>query len=128
MMYDPAKYQVRSIDRDSPPHAAGREPTRCGGLAVACAQRPPRSRLRAALVDEIEMSEMNKEMHEMRGHTTYKEQLRPTPQQEQALECVLWRCRTRYTTALEQRSTAWERCHVSVSRFQQEAELQDLRA
>ncbi|HEV8191440.1 MAG TPA: hypothetical protein VGP82_08130 [Ktedonobacterales bacterium] len=39
---------------------------------------------------------------------TYKETLRPTPSQER--ERVLWRCR------------------VSVSRFQQEAELKDLRA
>jgi putative transposase len=31
-------------------------------------------------------------------------------------------------TALEQRITAWQRCHVSVSRFQQEAELKAIRA
>ncbi len=59
---------------------------------------------------------------------TYKEQLRPTPAQERALDAVLWRCRTLYNTALEQRITAWERCHVSVSRFAQEAELKDIRA
>ena len=35
---------------------------------------------------------------------------------------------TRYTTALELRSTAWERCHISVTRYEQEAKLQDLRA
>jgi putative transposase len=62
--------------------------------------------------------------------TTYKEQLRPTPAQERALERVLWRCRTRtrYNVALEQRITAWQRGHVSVSRYQQEAELKDIRA
>ncbi|HEX6121741.1 MAG TPA: transposase [Ktedonobacterales bacterium] len=59
---------------------------------------------------------------------TYKEKLRPTPAQERALSDVLWRCRVLYNTALEQRITAWQRCHVSVSRFQQEAELKDLRA
>ena len=58
---------------------------------------------------------------------TFKEKLRPTPRQERQLELVLWRCRTLYNTALEQRITAWERCHVSVTRYQQEAELKDLR-
>jgi putative transposase len=62
------------------------------------------------------------------GRKTYKEKLRPTPQQEQELEAVLWRCRTLYNTALEQRITAWQRCRVSVSRFQQEAELKEIRA
>src|SRR5262249_36166259 len=38
------------------------------------------------------------------------------------------RCRTLYNTALEQRITAWERCHVSVTRYQQEAELKAIRA
>jgi putative transposase len=59
---------------------------------------------------------------------TFKEKLRPTPAQERALDEVLWRCRTLYNTALEQRITAWQRRHVSVSRFQQEAELKDIRA
>jgi putative transposase len=59
---------------------------------------------------------------------TYKEKLRPTPAQERALERVLWRCRTLYNAALEQRITAWQRCHTSVTRYQQEAELKDIRA
>jgi putative transposase len=59
---------------------------------------------------------------------TYKEKLRPTPAQERALEAILWRCRTLYNVALEQRITAWQRCHVSVSRYQQEAELKAIRA
>ncbi len=59
---------------------------------------------------------------------SYKYKLKPTPEQERALELVLWRCRTLYNTALEQRITAWERRHVSVSRYQQEAELKELRA
>ena len=58
---------------------------------------------------------------------TYKEKLRPTPEQERALDIVLWRCRTLYNAALEQRKTAWERCHVSVKRYAQEAELKDIR-
>src|SRR5215469_12934978 len=58
----------------------------------------------------------------------FKEKLKPTPSQERALEAVLWRCRTLYNTALEQRITAWQRCHVSVTRYQQEAELKAIRA
>jgi putative transposase len=56
--------------------------------------------------------------------TTYKEKLRPTPQQERQLEAVGWRCRTLYYAALEQRITAWQRCHVSVSSYDQEAETE----
>ena len=59
---------------------------------------------------------------------TYKEKLRPTPAQGRALDGVLWRCRVLYNTALEQRIAAWERRHVSVTRFQQEAELKEVRA
>jgi putative transposase len=59
---------------------------------------------------------------------TFKEKLRPTPRQERALDEVLSRCRELYNTALEQRITAWRRCHVSVSRYQQEAELKAIRA
>jgi putative transposase len=59
---------------------------------------------------------------------TYKEKLRPTPTQERQLEEVLWRCRLLYNTALEQRITAWERCHVMLTRYQQEAELKTIRA
>jgi putative transposase len=58
---------------------------------------------------------------------TFREKLRPTPAQERALERVLWRCRTLYNVALEQRITTWQRCHVSLTRFQQEAELKAIR-
>ena len=61
-------------------------------------------------------------------HKTYKEKLRPTPAQKQALDKVLWRCRDLYNTALEQRITAYQRHHASVSRYQQEAELKEIRA
>ncbi len=59
---------------------------------------------------------------------TYKEKLRPTPAQQRAFEAVLWRCRMLYNTALEQRKTAWVRSRVSVTRYQQEAELKAIRA
>ncbi|HLZ20745.1 MAG TPA: transposase, partial [Ktedonobacterales bacterium] len=59
---------------------------------------------------------------------TYQEKLQPTPAQERELERVLWRCRTLYNTALEQRITLWKQRGVSLSRYQQEAELKTLRA
>jgi putative transposase len=59
---------------------------------------------------------------------TFKYKLMPTPDQARALEVVVWRCRTLYNAALEQRKTAWERCHVSVTYYQQKAELPDLKA
>jgi putative transposase len=61
-------------------------------------------------------------------HKTYKEKLRPTSAQERHLKEVLWRCRTLYNTALEQRITAWQRCRISLTRYQQEAELKAIRA
>ena len=54
---------------------------------------------------------------------TYKYKLKPTPEQERELGRVLGLCRWLYNTALEQRITAWQRARVSVSRYQQEAEL-----
>src|SRR5262245_57898655 len=59
---------------------------------------------------------------------TYKEKLKPTSAQERQLEAVLWRCRTLYHVALEQRITWWRRGQgVSATRFQQEAELKAIR-
>ena len=67
-------------------------------------------------------------MSETAVRKTFKEKLRPTPVQERALDEVVWRCRDLYNVALEQRIAAWQRRHISVSRFQQEAELKDLGA
>src|SRR5258708_2308446 len=58
----------------------------------------------------------------------YQEKLKPTPQQERALEAILWRCRRLYNTALEQRMRLWRQRGVSLTRYQQEGELKDLRA
>jgi putative transposase len=58
---------------------------------------------------------------------TFKYKLQPTPEQERELERVLLLCRQLYNVALEQRITAYQRCRVSVSRYQQEAELKDIR-
>jgi putative transposase len=62
------------------------------------------------------------------GRKTYQEKLRPTPAQERELERVLRRCRTLYNTALEQRITVWKQRGMSVTRYQQAAELKDIRA
>jgi putative transposase len=59
---------------------------------------------------------------------TYKYKLKANPQQERELGRVLGLCRWLYNTALEQRIVAWQRARISVSRFQQEAELKDIRA
>jgi putative transposase len=59
---------------------------------------------------------------------TFKEKLRPMPAQARALDEVLWRCRDLYNTALEQRISAYQRRRFTVSRFEQEAELKDIRA
>jgi putative transposase len=52
---------------------------------------------------------------------TYKYKSKPTPTQEGELGRVLGLCRWLY-------NTAWQRARVSVSRYQQEAELKDTRA
>ena len=59
---------------------------------------------------------------------TYKYKLILTPTQERELVRVLGLCRRLYNTALEQRIVAYQRRHVSVSRYQQEAELKTIRA
>jgi putative transposase len=59
---------------------------------------------------------------------TYKFKIKPTPAQEQAMETILWRCRELYNAALLERREAYRMCHVSISRFQQEAQLKEIRA
>jgi putative transposase len=58
----------------------------------------------------------------------FKYRLCPTPDQERALELVLWRCRTLYNVALEERQTAWERRRVSLTYYDQANELPDVKA
>src|SRR5262245_60823171 len=67
-------------------------------------------------------------MEQQTVRKTFKEKLRHTAAQERVLEDVLWRCRELYNAALEQRITAWQRRHITVSRFEQEAELKAIRA
>jgi putative transposase len=67
-------------------------------------------------------------MEEHAVHKTFKYKLNPTAEQEREFESVLLLCRRLYNTALEQRKTAYERCSVFLSRFDQEAGLKDIRA
>src|SRR5215469_14786517 len=59
---------------------------------------------------------------------TFKYKLQPTAAQERELARVLGLCCQLYNIALEQRITAWQQCQVSVSRYDQEAELKAIRA
>ena len=59
---------------------------------------------------------------------TYKHMPKLTAELERELGHVLDLCRALYNTALEQRIVAYQRRHVSVTRYQQEAELKDIRA
>jgi putative transposase len=67
-------------------------------------------------------------MDEQTLRKTYKYKLKPTPEQEWELGRVLGLCRRLYNTALEQRIVAYQGRLVSVSRYQQEAELKAIRA
>jgi putative transposase len=58
----------------------------------------------------------------------YKYKLKPTPDQERQLEEVVWHCRMLYNTALEQRITAYQRCGVTLTCSQQQAELPVVKA
>jgi putative transposase len=124
----------RQLGRENPSRTprmteSGFSPPQVAGLLALAMRRPwlepevlVSYRFRGAWLEYSPMSD------HATCRKTYKEKLRPTPIQERALEAVLWRCRTLYNTALEQRITAWERCHVSVTRYQQEAELKAIRA
>jgi putative transposase len=59
---------------------------------------------------------------------SYRYKLKPTTDQERVLAETLWRCRTLYNTALEERIAAYRRCDITVTRYQQEAELKEIRA
>src|SRR6516165_3573501 len=62
-------------------------------------------------------------MDQQRTRKTFKYRLMPTPEQEQALATVLWRCRELYNAGLQERKAAWEKCGVSVTCAMQSAQL-----
>jgi putative transposase len=61
------------------------------------------------------------EQHSIRK--TYKYKLKPTPEQERILGRVLMLCRHVYNAAVEERREAWRQRGVSVTYYQQTAEL-----
>jgi putative transposase len=62
-------------------------------------------------------------MEQQTVRKTYKYRLRPTRQQEWELERVLMLCRHVYNAAVGERQEAWRMRGVSVSYYQQKAEL-----
>jgi putative transposase len=54
---------------------------------------------------------------------TYKFKLMPTPEQERMLDRILMLCRHVYNAAIEERSEAWQMRGVSLTYYQQQAEL-----
>lgn len=66
-------------------------------------------------------------MDEQTVRKTYKYKLKPTPDQKHKLEDVLWHCHRLYNTALEQRITLWKQRGITLTAYQQMAELPDLK-
>jgi putative transposase len=62
-------------------------------------------------------------MVQQRVRKTYKYRLKPTPDQERMLERTLLLCRHVYNAAMGERREAWQKCGVSVTDYQQKAEL-----
>ena len=62
-------------------------------------------------------------MDEQTVRKTFKYKLRPTAEQERALEFVVRRCRELYNAALEERREAWRRCGVRITAASQSAQL-----
>jgi putative transposase len=67
-------------------------------------------------------------MEQQTVRKTFKYKLKPTPEQERELGRVVGLCRDLYNAALERRIIAYRRAGVSLSRYTQEAELNDIRA
>jgi putative transposase len=62
-------------------------------------------------------------MEQQTVHKTYKYKLKPAPQQEQVLDRTLLLCRHVYNAAIGERQEAWRMRGVSVTYYQQKAEL-----
>jgi putative transposase len=67
-------------------------------------------------------------MAEQTVRKTYKYKLMPTPEQAGALERTLMLCRHIYNAALGERREAWRMRGVTVTCYQQKAELPDIKA
>src|SRR5499427_4751051 len=62
-------------------------------------------------------------MEQQSVRKTYKYSLKPTPEQDRALERTLMLCRHIYNAAIEEHREAWRMRGVSVTYYQQKAEL-----
>jgi putative transposase len=62
-------------------------------------------------------------MDEQTVRKTFKYKLKPTPEQERAMEFVLRRCRELYNAGLQERQEAWRKCGVSITTASQSAQL-----
>jgi putative transposase len=60
--------------------------------------------------------------------TTYKYKLRPTAEQERAIEFVLRRCRELYNAGLQERRDTWQKRGVSITAASQSAQLPAIKA
>lgn len=67
-------------------------------------------------------------MEQQSVRRTYKYKLKPTPEQERVLERTLMRCRHIYNAALGERREAYRMRGLSVSYYQQKAELPGIKA
>jgi putative transposase len=66
-------------------------------------------------------------MDEQTVRKTFKYKLKPTAEQERAMEFVLRRCRELYNAALQERREAWGKCGVSITVAGQSAQLPDIK-
>jgi putative transposase len=69
------------------------------------------------------------DMHQQHGgiRKSFKYKLKPTPEQEQVFERTLLLCRHIYNAAVGERREAWRMCGVSVTYYQQKAELPSIK-
>jgi len=67
-------------------------------------------------------------MDEQTVRKTFKYKLKPTPQQERAMEFVVRRCHELYNAALQERRDAWHKCGVRVTLAGQSAQLPAIKA
>jgi hypothetical protein len=58
---------------------------------------------------------------------TFNYRLMPTPEQQRAMERVLWRCRELCNAGLEERKAVWEQCGVTASFAMQSGQLPAIR-
>jgi putative transposase len=66
-------------------------------------------------------------MEQQTIYKTYKYNLKPTSDQDRGLQRVLMLCRYVYNAAIAERREAWQKCGVTVTYYQQKAELPSIK-